>query len=379
MGYIYIIKNSINNKVYIGQTRYTIENRLRQHKYMSRYRNSKLYNNMRLLGEDNFYIELLDTVDNDDLTKTELKYIGEFNSIIDGYNTNVPIGTRYIHTNLDKELDNMIDDFINGDDAFNIATKYGISHYTLYEIMKLNGITRTKNTYNNYGDSKKKIVMYHKDSFIPICYFESKVQAYNWLKLNSEYKVTKSHAYTYLRQACEKGNIAYGYRWQLFEDLIYNNKVFRTKFEKEAYIGGKEAHRYNDTKYWIVDNILEDMGIIKNKSINNKSNSINLEQEKDNIKRLVEQNIPCERIAFIYGVTSKTVRVWCKKLDIQIGKYSTSGVTCKELDIHFNTFKEASEYLVRNKLTKATHIASIGYNISKAKDNNTKYADLTWI
>ena len=50
MGYIYIIKNNVNSKVYIGQTKKSIEERWKEHIYSSTYRNQILYMAMRKYG-----------------------------------------------------------------------------------------------------------------------------------------------------------------------------------------------------------------------------------------------------------------------------------------------------------------------------------------
>ena len=65
IGYIYKISNSINDKIYIGQTRCSIEKRFNQHKQRSRKKskyNSHLYEAMRKYGEEVFQISILETI-----------------------------------------------------------------------------------------------------------------------------------------------------------------------------------------------------------------------------------------------------------------------------------------------------------------------------
>lgn len=47
MGFIYKIINDINDKIYVGMTRYTIENRWKEHKTNYRYKNTHLYSAMK--------------------------------------------------------------------------------------------------------------------------------------------------------------------------------------------------------------------------------------------------------------------------------------------------------------------------------------------
>lgn len=54
--YLYEIRNHINDKVYVGITRNTIERRFTSHKFASKTQNSILYNAMRKYGVDKFYI-----------------------------------------------------------------------------------------------------------------------------------------------------------------------------------------------------------------------------------------------------------------------------------------------------------------------------------
>ena len=56
--YCYLITNKINNKVYVGITS-DIKNRIRQHRYDVKKKNSPLYNSIRKYGENNFSITII--------------------------------------------------------------------------------------------------------------------------------------------------------------------------------------------------------------------------------------------------------------------------------------------------------------------------------
>lgn len=87
-GYIYIIKNTINDKVYIGQTTQTINIRFTNHKMASRTgEDTKFYRAMRKHGENNFYPELLEKVEIKDLNNRERYWINYYNSYYNGYNS----------------------------------------------------------------------------------------------------------------------------------------------------------------------------------------------------------------------------------------------------------------------------------------------------
>lgn len=105
MGLIYIIKNSCNDKVYIGQTTTTMENRFKRHINSAKNNfepSMILYNAMRKYGFDNFYIDLLeDNIDDAYLNDRERYWIHEYNSIRpNGYNIRdggEDCGRRYVY------------------------------------------------------------------------------------------------------------------------------------------------------------------------------------------------------------------------------------------------------------------------------------------
>ena len=81
MGYIYKITNLINQKVYIGQTRRTIQERWREHiSRASQKIDTYLYNAIRKYGEENFQIEEILKCPDDILDEKERFYINEFHS-----------------------------------------------------------------------------------------------------------------------------------------------------------------------------------------------------------------------------------------------------------------------------------------------------------
>lgn len=89
-GYIYIIKNTNNNKVYIGQTSRTIQARWNQHinaALRGEEQGIILYNAMRKYGIESFYIAKLEECDIAQLDEREIYWISYYNSITpNGYN-----------------------------------------------------------------------------------------------------------------------------------------------------------------------------------------------------------------------------------------------------------------------------------------------------
>lgn len=88
---IYIIRNKINDKVYIGQTCNSIRERFLQHTKPSVVKKRgtyKLYNAISKYGKENFYYELLEeNIDSDDADNKEIYYIDKYDSYENGYNS----------------------------------------------------------------------------------------------------------------------------------------------------------------------------------------------------------------------------------------------------------------------------------------------------
>ena len=101
-GSIYIIRNTINDKVYIGQTTQTIGIRFTNHKMASRTgEDTKFYRAMRKHGEENFYPELLEQVEVEDLNDREKYWIKYYDSYYNGYNSTLG-GDQPYRINYDK-------------------------------------------------------------------------------------------------------------------------------------------------------------------------------------------------------------------------------------------------------------------------------------
>ena len=98
-GFIYKITNAVNGKIYIGQTRQTINTRWIQHKHMGIIDNPKLYihRSMKIHGIDNYSISQIDMIASNNIADLEKKlddleisYIAKYNSRVpNGYNVSI--------------------------------------------------------------------------------------------------------------------------------------------------------------------------------------------------------------------------------------------------------------------------------------------------
>ena len=90
IGYIYLITNNINGKMYVGQTSKTVSQRFKMHVHDS-YRNNERYNSalhraIRKYGESNFKVETLEECNIEILGDREVYWINRLNTFKDGYN-----------------------------------------------------------------------------------------------------------------------------------------------------------------------------------------------------------------------------------------------------------------------------------------------------
>ena len=93
-GFIYIIRNTINDKVYIGQTRTSVDIRWKEHLRHAKYGDQVINRAMRKYGVDKFYIETLEICDISVIDYREVYYIDLYDSTNKSKGYNVSIGGK---------------------------------------------------------------------------------------------------------------------------------------------------------------------------------------------------------------------------------------------------------------------------------------------
>ena len=103
--HIYRITNTINNKMYIGQT-IQKNPKMRWYDHCARTRNGQnnhLYNSMRLYGVENFVWEVIDSANNlNELNLKEQHWLDEYRKITEVYNIR-EAGNNKTHSEKSKE------------------------------------------------------------------------------------------------------------------------------------------------------------------------------------------------------------------------------------------------------------------------------------
>lgn len=85
---IYMIRNTVNDKVYVGQTVRGLEERFNSHLQRSSSEESHFYSAIRKYGRDKFFIELLEETETLEAAyQLEKDYIEKYNTYKQGYNS----------------------------------------------------------------------------------------------------------------------------------------------------------------------------------------------------------------------------------------------------------------------------------------------------
>lgn len=87
MGIIYKIENSVNDKIYVGQTTRTISIRWKEHLRDYKIKDTRLYRAMRKYGTEAFRISEIEKCLNKTLNEREMYWISELDSYHNGYNS----------------------------------------------------------------------------------------------------------------------------------------------------------------------------------------------------------------------------------------------------------------------------------------------------
>lgn len=205
MGFIYKIYNDINNKVYIGQTSSTIEERFKQHLKKINSVDKKtypLYNAMRKYGIEHFFIEQIE--ETDDLNAREIYWIKQFDSYNNGYNATLG-GGGWVRTDYDL----IADLYLQGKSGIEIAKQLNITKNTVYRGLKAKNIQRRTNTEASKASKSKKIGQYDKTTLELLRVYDSVADA------AKQIGKPRSHI-----SSCANGSrsSAYGFIWKFIED-----------------------------------------------------------------------------------------------------------------------------------------------------------------
>ena len=204
MPYIYKIKNNINDKVYIGKTMKTIEERFKQHCRESKRENREkrpLYNAMRKYGIENFSVEMVEECTPELLSEREKYWIEYYGSFKYGYNaTNGGDGKPYLDYDLIIKLWN------ENKNIQEIAKIMKCDLGSVRKVLDINNISHRERIIRSKKNLYQSVAQLDKDTEEIINIFPSIQAAYNSLG--------KQHS-GHIAAVC-KGTrkTAYGFKWK---------------------------------------------------------------------------------------------------------------------------------------------------------------------
>lgn len=217
MGYIYKIKNDINDKLYIGKTEFNIHKRFAEHCHdclREDINNRPLYKAMSLYGINHFTIELIEECDDSVLEDREKYWISYYNSYGNGYNATMGgDGKSYIN------YDNIIDLFLKGLNIREIAEQTGHDVGHISKILKEKGnITQNQIDKQAIKKLERKVMQLDKKTNETIQTFDSVTQAALWIIKNDYSKDNIKGVTAHISQCCNGiRKSAYQFKWSYKE------------------------------------------------------------------------------------------------------------------------------------------------------------------
>ena len=175
MGYIYKITNTLNDKVYIGQTIKTVQKRFTQHKNNSNkeyFSQIVLYKAFNKYGIENFICEEIEEVPNDKLDEREKYWIEYYDSYFNGYNSTLGGRTTQLYN---WDTDDIIEKYMILKSARAVAKEIGCDHSTIDRILNENGVKR----FTSAQQQSRALTIIDKQN--QIHNFETTTDAAKWL------------------------------------------------------------------------------------------------------------------------------------------------------------------------------------------------------
>ena len=179
MAYIYKIINDINEKVYIGKTQQTIQQRWSNHlkdSVKTTKEHRPLYAAMRKYGGEHFKIEIIEECDTFILEEREIYWINYYDSYRNGYNATLG-GDGTIRLNHQQ----IIDLYKQEQNMIKVAEIIGCSKDSVSDILKANNIETLTSQEVTHLQHKKQIQMIDKKTLELVNEFETHADAARYL------------------------------------------------------------------------------------------------------------------------------------------------------------------------------------------------------
>ena len=205
MGYIYKIWNDINDKLYIGQTSRRLSERWGSHCSDSKTGHTKFYNAIKKYGIENFHIDIIEQVPDEDMNKREEFWIKFYNSYHDGYNSTLGgEGGKLSDISKEKVEELWEQGFGISEIADQLKTSRTIIRNRIYDSNLYSEEEAQDRGFRARNKSKEKPIIALTNDGIVVAKYSSGREAAE--KIGVSYKA--------ISQALRKGGRSGGYYWQ---------------------------------------------------------------------------------------------------------------------------------------------------------------------
>ena len=212
MGYIYKITNKINNKIYIGKTERTTEERWKEHcRQSKKYLNIPLYKAINKYGKENFIIETLEECNNEKIDEREIYWIDYYNAYFsDDYNCTGG-GEGGIKPIPQEEIEIIASRYLKGERLDKLCKEFHHRYPKVREALVNYGV-EIKTDAGPSTQRKKIIAINPKTNKIEYIFNSVKEASEKLYKPGTKPTNTAKN----IGFAIGKTNIRYGYQWQLW-------------------------------------------------------------------------------------------------------------------------------------------------------------------
>lgn len=164
-GFIYKITNKVNGKSYIGQTRYTVEFRWRQHQHKKD--NTHFHCAIAKYGAENFTVETLEECEIADMDSREIFYIAKYDTYNNGYNSSTGGDGMRGHSRVltDDKYDEIKGLYLSGFSSNKIASLYKVDKATIQKLLKAMGVKFRSNKLNINKQEFEELVADYKSGY----------------------------------------------------------------------------------------------------------------------------------------------------------------------------------------------------------------------
>ena len=210
---IYKITNDINNKVYVGKTTESLQERFRQHKSDAKKKNLEkrpLYDAINKYGEEHFPISLVEECDDSILNEREQYWIGYYKGYEEGYNATKGGDGSVLYDY--KEIESLLK---AGKTTEEIVEIIGCCKDTIYKVARNCGhIFPPSRTQEKIKQKSIKVYQYDLSGNY-IQSFNSYMDASRWLLASGKIKNNSGSVRTHIGEVCNgKRKTAYGFLWK---------------------------------------------------------------------------------------------------------------------------------------------------------------------